>query len=209
MRLPDSYLINIGKTEPYFDAILNAEPPDRFTYKFLEKLGFTSSNDRLFIGVLRDLGFLDADGVPTERYYQFLDRTQSQRVLAQAIREAYSDLFAVNKNAQSLESEEVANKLRTLYAGSKSDLVITRIAKTFESLCSIADFTSPPKEVPKKEPDREVSPEMPEEQPRLEERPSPRVSLDSLQYHINIVLPETRDQAVYDAIFRSLREHLG
>ena len=26
---------------------------------------------------------------------------------------------------------------------------------------------------------------------------------------VNIVLPETRDQGVYDAIFRSLREHLG
>jgi hypothetical protein len=35
------------------------------------------------------------------------------------------------------------------------------------------------------------------------------VSLDSLQYHINIVLPESRDQAVYDAIFKSLRDHLG
>ena len=35
------------------------------------------------------------------------------------------------------------------------------------------------------------------------------IALDSLQYHINIVLPETRDQGVYDAIFRSLREHLG
>ena len=35
------------------------------------------------------------------------------------------------------------------------------------------------------------------------------VALDSLQYHINIVLPDTRDQGVYDAIFRSLREHLG
>ena len=35
------------------------------------------------------------------------------------------------------------------------------------------------------------------------------ISLDALQYHTNIVLPETWDQGVYDAIFRSLREHLG
>jgi hypothetical protein len=34
------------------------------------------------------------------------------------------------------------------------------------------------------------------------------IKLDSLQYHINIVLPESRDQAVYDAIFKSLRDHL-
>ena len=36
-----------------------------------------------------------------------------------------------------------------------------------------------------------------------------KLGLDSLQYHINIVLPDTRDQAVYDAIFKSLRDHLG
>jgi len=35
------------------------------------------------------------------------------------------------------------------------------------------------------------------------------VNLKALQYHINIVLPDTRDQAVYDAIFKSLRDHLG
>ena len=35
------------------------------------------------------------------------------------------------------------------------------------------------------------------------------LSVDALQYHINIVLPDTRDQSVYDAIFKSLRDHLG
>jgi hypothetical protein len=33
--------------------------------------------------------------------------------------------------------------------------------------------------------------------------------VSGLQYHINIVLPDTRDQAVFDAIFKSMRDHLG
>ena len=36
-----------------------------------------------------------------------------------------------------------------------------------------------------------------------------KVNIDGLQYHINIILPDTKDQAVYDAIFKSLRDHLG
>jgi hypothetical protein len=36
-----------------------------------------------------------------------------------------------------------------------------------------------------------------------------KVKIDGLVYNIQIVLPESRDQAVYDALFRSLREHLG
>lgn len=211
MSLPNSYLVTINRVEAYFDALLNAEPPDRFTYKFIENLGFTSSNDRLLSGVLKELGFLDDDGVPTERYYQFLDRSQYQRVLAQGIRDSYSDLFAVNKDAAELDQDEVINKLRTLYAGSKSDNVIERIGRTFKALCALADFTPEEPKKPTKE-----KPEIPSEAPSQEVRDmrTPQaelggVSLDSLQYHINIVLPETRDQGVYDAIFRSLREHLG
>jgi hypothetical protein len=37
--------------------------------------------------------------------------------------------------------EELKNKLRTLFAGRKTDLVIDRIAKTFKALCEYGDFS--------------------------------------------------------------------
>jgi len=211
MSLPDSYTQKPGAIPAYFDAVLDAQPPERFSLKFLENLGFTSTNDRLFVSILKDLGFLNADGVPQQRYYDFMDRSQSRVLLADAIREAFSDLFAVNKKANELSTDDVKNKLRTLYAGKKTDNVIDRIAKTFTALCEYADF-SKAAAVVKKE-----SEEKPKGTKEEGQQKSDRgittvggaVSLDSLQYHINIVFPETRDQAVYDAIFRSLREHLG
>ncbi len=208
MPLPDSYTLKPGAIPAYFEAIINAEAPERFTLKFLEKLEFKSTNDRLIIGVLKELEFLDADGIPQQRYFEFLDKTQSKKVLADAVRETYSDLFAVNKEAHKLNSEEVKNKLRTLYAGSKKDSLISRIASTFTALCDYADFESPLKKK-KTEPPKTKKPEelkKPDDQlPPINKI----VSLDSLQYHINIVLPESRDQAVYDAIFKSIRDHLG
>lgn len=211
MSLPDSYTQKTGAIPAYFDAILDAQPPERFSIKFLENLGFTSTNDRLLVSILKDLGFLNADGVPQQRYYDFMDRSQSRVVLADAIREAFSDLFAVNKKANELGTDDVKNKLRTLYAGKKTDNVIDRIAKTFSALCEYADF-SKPGTVPKKEDEEKPKAIKEEAQPKPDRGITSvggAVSLDSLQYHINIVLPETRDQAVYDAIFRSLREHLG
>ena len=104
-----------------------------------------------------------------------------------------------------------------MYAGKKTNLVIGKIAKTFKALCDYADFSTPV--LPKKLPTGEVSSqpvnEVKDEQPvgktkqesTLEHLKALQVS--ALQYHINIVLPDTRDQAVYDAIFKSLREHLG
>src|SRR5258706_7630840 len=102
MPLPDSYTIKASAIPAYFDTMLDAQPPERFSIKFLENLGFTSTNDRLLIGVLKELGFLNADGVPQQRYFDFMDRSQSRRVVAAGIRDAFSDLFSVNTKANEL-----------------------------------------------------------------------------------------------------------
>ena len=209
MALPDSYTLKNGAIPAYFDAILGAEAPDRFSIKFLENLEFNSSNDRLLIGILKELGFLNADGVPQDRYFQYQDKTQSSYVLADGIREAYVDLFAVNKDAYKLDANGAYNKLRTLYKGDKKDSVIKNIAKTFVALCDVADFgklKAPQVKTPANKGKTSKSGEILEGEERGKSVP---LGLDSLQYHINIVLPDTRDQAVYDAIFKSLRDHLG
>jgi uncharacterized protein DUF5343 len=211
MSLPDSYTLKPGAIPAYFNAIQNADAPPRFSQKFLEGLGFTSTNDRLLIGVLKDLRFIDADGVPQKRYYEFLDSSRSAQVMAEAIREAFSDLFSVNRQAHKLSPTEVRNKLRTLYAGKKKDSVIALIARTFVALCQEADFEAAPvlaAEQSKESRDSEPLAETTIEQ-GLPIQPLSALPLDSLQYHINIVLPESRDQGVYDAIFKSLRQHLG
>ena len=162
---------------------------------------------------------MDTDGVPQNAYFQFLDKGQSGKVLGDAIRNAYADLFAVNKNAQNLSVDEVKNKLKPLFQGKKSDNLVDRIAKTFKALCEQGDFSSTAKT-----PEHQVktyAEQKPEDQAKVSDNPartattntppSPpgKVNVSALQYHINIVLPESRDQAVYDALFKSLREHLG
>ena len=109
--------------------------------------------------------------------------------------------------------EDVKNKLRTLYKGAKKDNLINRIASTFVALCEYGDFSaSSPKVEPQKAENMDPKPPAAGTSPR-EEPPAKQtlgsLALDALQYHINIVLPESRDQAVYDAIFKSLRDHLG
>lgn len=212
MSLPNSYTIKPGAIPDYFEAMLNAEAPERFSQKFLDSLGFSSSNDRLLIGILKELGFLNADGAPQDRYYSFLDRSASAKVLAEGIKEAYEDLFSVNTSAHKLSVDDAFNKLRTLYKGEKKDTVIKNVAKTFVALCDYADFSQPikSKEHPVDGGERPpTSPTADEEEWDGRGLQPKEISLRSLQYHINIILPDTRDQAVYDAIFKSLRDHLG
>src|SRR5438874_543375 len=109
LGLPESYTLKPNAIPAYFDAMLDAQPPERFSVKFLERLGFTSTNDRLLIAILKDLGFLSRDGVPQPRYFEFLDRTRSKQVVSEGIRESFSDLFAINAKANEMTLDDVRN----------------------------------------------------------------------------------------------------
>jgi hypothetical protein len=194
--------------EGIFAAIRNAQAPEKFTIKFLESLGFTTTNDRLIIGVLKALGFLDEATTPTQRYFEFLDETQSKSVLAQGIREAYADLFRVNNKANDMSEAEVKSKLKTLTQGAKSSNVLRLMALTFAALCKNADFsktTTAPKQ--EKTISTELAKTAIEASDSKKEKQERQHTFD-LAYNIHIELPATRDQAIYDAIFRSLKEHL-
>lgn len=207
MALTSAYLVTTKNLEAFLNALRSAKAPERFTNKFLTNLEFSSSNDRLFIGVLKGLGFIDDAGTPTQRYYQFLDQTQSGRVLADALREAYEDLFALNTKAQDMSVDEVKNKLKTLTLGQKSENVINLMANTFKALADLADWNAPA-----------ISP-LPEPVPLASPQPAEPAALSEislgkngnlqLHYNIQVHLPESRDPAVYDAIFQALGKHLA
>lgn len=217
MALIASYLMTTKNLEPFFNSLITAKAPDVFTQKFLENLEFKSTNDRLYIGLLKGLGFLDPNGAPTERYFKFLDQSQSKKVLAEAIQEAYADLFAVNVKANELSVAEVKNKFRTLTQGKNSENVLALMANTFKALVDYAEWAPEvQKKTPKKEDETKkpqgasVLPvaEKPEEGDEQEEEDSAKLHKTQLHYNIQIHLPESRDQAVYDAIFKSLKKHL-
>lgn len=223
MALTQSYLMTTKNLESFFAAIQSAKAPERFTVKFLNQLDFTSSNDRLFLGLLKSLGFIDESGVPTKRYYAFLDQSESGRVLAEATREAYEDLFAINKKAQDLSVDEVKNKLKTLTQGQKSDNVVGLMAATFKALASLADWTAT---LPENKPasmstsDGSATPTPTTSSHQASAKaPAPHATQHGvsnvggnalqLRYDIHIHLPESRDPAVFEAIFDALRKHLG
>ncbi len=211
MALTNAYLITTKNLEAFLNALKTAKAPERFTTKFLNQLDFSSSNDRLFIGVIKALGFTDDAGVPTKRYYAFLDQSESGRVLAEAIREAYEDLFGVNKKAQDLSVEEVRNKLKTLTQGQKSEKVVSLMANTFKALAGLAEWRAPPNPTPS--PSAEIkAPASPIVPPDPSTEHSSRGKSDKpfqLHYDIHIHLPESRDPAVFDAIFDAMRKHLS
>lgn len=213
--IADFYLMTTKNLGSFLQTITNAQAPSKFTTIFLEQLGFKSTTDRLFIKMLKGLGFLDANGAPTDRYYQFLDGSQSKFILADSIREAYSDLFQLNIKANEMNATEIKNKLKTLFQGKASDDVLRFHTNTFKGLCDLADFTQTQTLV-KPEPTIKIDTEdkhknsysnPPFDPQNLQPLVSKSINTE-LHYNIQIHLPETKDVAVYDAIFESLKRHL-
>ena len=223
MALPTSYLTSVKNLGAILEAIKSAQAPSKFTVKILLGLGFTSTADRLVIAIMKSLGFLSSEAAnPTERYYSFLDQSQSSVVLSEGISEAYRDLFQVNKEAQLFKSikklriwqkSEVENKFKTLTEGKYSKSVIGKMATTFTSLCKLADFKTKPAQTTAdlaarapKEQDNELMKTV--DDPEHEFAPGRIRTIGGLHYNIQIILPESRDPRVYDVLFRSLNRHL-
>ena len=209
MSLPTSYMTgSFTKIPQYFDTMLTAKAPEKFTAKFMADLGFASSNARQFVNVLKAIGFLDDAGTPTERYFKFLDQSFSKLMVAEGIREAYTDLFNLNINAHQMSKQDVEGKFKTLTNGSKENVTIGYMASTFTNLCSYADWSEQKLQEhnSKVENNEKVSSNEPEEKEIVKSIQGGK-SLD-LNYDIHIHLPATRDQAVYDALFASLAKHI-
>lgn len=209
MAVPKAYLTSTKNVDAIFTAIQQAQAPKQFTVGFLNNLGFKGNADRLIIGMLKALGFLESSGAPTKRYFEFLDQTQSSRILAEGLRDAYADLFELNINAQQMPRGEVKNKLKTLTQGQFSDDVLGKMASTFVALSAQADFEAVEPAQPR-DPVEDASgesqdQELPSGAKRQRRHKRGQVAL---VYNIEIVLPESRDPAVYDALFRSLKVHL-
>jgi hypothetical protein len=104
--------------------------------------------------------------------------------------------------------------MKPLTQGQYTDAVLDKMAMTFFALAKNADFeaAAPAQRTPEGETEEaDLTGAEPGADEGIEDggrRGRPPVELGGLVYNIQIHLPESRDPAVYDALFRSLRTHL-
>jgi hypothetical protein len=135
-RIGAPIVTNLSKI---LDAIQRAGAPDAFGLDFLKDLGFTSSNDRAAIKLLKFLGLLETSGKPTAAYKEFMDQNRAKTVLAVRLRKAYDDLFLSDKEAQSQSVDKLKGWFKTKTGA--GDAVAKKMATTFKSLATYADFS--------------------------------------------------------------------
>jgi hypothetical protein len=208
--MPDSYayIISNNKIEPILSRIRSAAKPERFSRETLATWGFTASNDRAMLAVMKALGFLTDSGVPTEHYDRLRDPNDWRYVLAERMRSTYSELFAIDANMNAAPEAEVKGAL--LRITGKDEESVGRYYSTFKTLAGLAKFDPKPnragtaQQEPVSEPTGTLKSkvETPDDETAHRRR-------SEYHYNIQIHLLVTTDITVYNAIFKSLKENLG
>lgn len=194
-----------GKLPAFLDHIRKVKVPDKATQKWLRTIGYTSSNHRTFVKILKYLGFAQQDGATTERWRKFRGK-KHKKVLAKAIRESYRELYDVHPEAHRVSREKLIHFFRE---NSESGAqVVKRIVRTFQVLCEEASFEDF-QEAPAETQQAEASAKKPAESARSQEATqgfqgtAPEIHID-VQVHIS---PDCSADQI-DQIFQSMAKHL-
>lgn len=202
MGLSSAWVQSPNRIPELFRRIRDGQAPERFTQQLLKDWGFRSTNDRPFIPLLKSLGFLNSDGAPLERYHDYRDHSRSQEVMAEALEDAYSDIFLITSKPTAADKTAIQGKFKSFH--NASDNVASMMASTFLKLVELADFDA----VRADKIQQADGPAETVQYPQSDYQKEVRSNFSGLHYNIQIHLPATKDLEVYNAIFRSLKEHL-
>ena len=187
-----------GNVPRILQRIKEAKTPDRFTQDFLgTSLGFTGGGARPFIPLAKRLGLIASDGTPTELYRRFRGtEVESKQAIADAVRRGYSVLFNRNEYVYKLSRKDLEGLITEVTGQDQGSGTTKAIAATFEALKGFADFEGEPGPI-----DDSKGDTTPKKEPT-------GLGDIRLSYTINLNLPNTSEIAVFNAIFKALREHL-
>ena len=88
------YTQSFRKIPDFFKSIQSAAIPKKFTTSVLaEQFDLKGVNDRPLIGVLKNLGFVDDKGTPTNMYKEYRNPINSKNIIGECIKTCYADLY--------------------------------------------------------------------------------------------------------------------
>lgn len=200
-----------GRVPDLLKKLRETGVPPKATIEWLRTVGFKSSNDRSLIGVLKQIGFVDGQGVPQPAWREYRG-ADHREVLGRALVHGYDSLYSTYPDAHNRSNTDLSHVFSTKTAAGKQ--VIDKMVATFKNLAKEAVFDDAGASVgPVSHGDgaEEVSEQSPADKGGVGPRVITRtVSTSGVTINVNVQLtiPETTDEKVFDAFFASMRKHL-
>jgi hypothetical protein len=201
------YLASPGSIKTALERIRSAATPDRVTVDFITtKLQLKGGTGFAILPYLKKIGFVGTDGSPTDLYKRFRNSASAGAAVAEAIKIGYKDLLQVNEYFYELDDKKLLDLIIQVTGAESNSNMVKLTLSTLKSLKFFADFESQLSLDPIAN-NKEVASSVVRVDHQGAAPVKDRLGLN-LSYTINLNLPATSDQAVFNAIFRSLKEHL-
>ena len=153
---------------------------------------------------LKKLGLLNSDGTPTSLYDRLRNDGTSGAAVAEAVRTGYRPLYQANEYAHKLSDADLKGLILQVTGLEKGNRAAEYIYGTFKKLVAHAKFDTATPIVPVRQPEPVQNPPLAGSAPAA----APAGSGIGLSYTINLNLPASTNPEIFNAIFRSLREHI-
>lgn len=201
------YLQAYGNIKKALDKITTAAvPTTRFTQDFLATtLDMKGGSARPILPYLKRAGFLTSDGTPTDLYKQFRNPSRRGAAAAQGLRNAYASLYTVNEYVHNTNDKDLKGLIVQVTGLGEDSKLIPAMVGSFKTLKEYADFDASVVTGVDQQGDDEGEDIGNQDQRSNSDQHGNSVRLG---YTIHLNLPATTDIAVFNAIFKSLREHL-
>jgi len=203
------YVTATGNIEKALRGIKAAATPESVSQDFVKTiLGIKGGSGNQMTAYLKKIGFATADGTPTDLYKKFRNSATEGWAAAQPIKTGYAPLYVRNEYMHKLSDDDVKGLIVEETGAEQDSNVVPLVIACIKQLKKFAKWDVTPLE---EKPEKPITQTLPSNAPSQQSPtvpPSPQRLGLNLGYTINLNLPATSDPAVFNAIFRALKEHL-
>lgn len=202
------YITSPGNIDKALKGIAAAGVPEKVTQDYVKTiLKIPGGSGTQMTTYLKKINLVSSDGTPNELYKKYRNPNTSGQAIAKCIKHAYAPLYVRNEYMHELGEKELTGLIIEETGQAHDSNPVKLILSCIQRLKSFADFSeSDAEEI--REVVRPVKVDHTEANtPSLPTTERSNIGLN-LGYTINLNLPATSDPAVFDAIFKSLKENL-
>jgi hypothetical protein len=192
--------------EKALNGIKSAATPERVSLDFVKTiLKIPGGSGNQINSYLKKVGFVNSDGTPSNIYKRFRNSATSGSAVAEALRTGYAPLYTRNEFMHQLSDDELKGLIIEETGQSEDNSAVGLTLSAIKTLKKYAKWGDTTVESDNNQASQPSTPSI--DLPLKAPLPESKTNLN-LSYTITLNLPATSDIAVFNAIFKSLRDNL-
>ncbi|MEO5493127.1 MAG: DUF5343 domain-containing protein [Sphingomonas sp.] len=205
------YVTATGNVAKALNNIAAAATPDAVTQNFVKTmLKISGGSGNQMTSFLKKIGFVNTDGTPSEIYRKFRNSATRGAAAAESLKFGYAPLYKRNEFLHELSDKDLKGLILEETGMAAESSAPGLILSCIKSIRQFADFSK--EDIAESQADNMIalnanSSTRNNQKNSAASSATPNKIGFNVGYNINLNLPATTDIAVFNAIFKSLKEN--